>query len=63
MAPKSSHHRAKNVGYDDDDGYSDEYYEEEEAGDGILLSSHCISMVQSIDALPGMTDEDRGTTR
>ncbi|KAF2794173.1 hypothetical protein K505DRAFT_349470 [Melanomma pulvis-pyrius CBS 109.77] len=34
MPPKSGHHRAKNVGFDDDDGYSDDYLEEEE-GDGM----------------------------
>jgi elongation factor 1 alpha-like protein len=30
MPPKSGHQRAKNVGYNDDDGFDDEYYEEEE---------------------------------
>lgn len=35
MPPKSGHHRAKNIDYDEDEVYSDDYYEEEaEAGDG-----------------------------
>ncbi|KAF2635647.1 hypothetical protein P280DRAFT_522980 [Massarina eburnea CBS 473.64] len=43
MPPKSGHHRAKNVGYDDDDMYGEEEdYYEEEGGEG-----------------DGMTEEDK----
>jgi elongation factor 1 alpha-like protein len=42
MPPKSGHHRAKNVDYDDEDVYNDDYYEEEEAGDGMLGCWACI---------------------
>lgn len=47
MPPKSGHHRAKNIAYDDDDVYSDEEYYEEGGGE----------------AADGMTDEDREQMR
>jgi elongation factor 1 alpha-like protein len=47
MAPKSGHHRAKNVDYDDDDYYSDDEYFEDDSGA----------------AVPEMTEEDRESMR
>ena len=42
----SGHQRAKNIGYDEDDVYSDDYYEEEEQeGDGTI--DYLISVVLS----------------
>lgn len=43
MPPKSGHHRAKNIDYDDDDIYSEDEYSANEDGA----------------AADGMTDEDR----
>jgi len=40
MAPKSSHHRAKNVDYDDDD----DFYDEDEEEVGMSLFSLCINI-------------------
>ena len=38
MPPKSGHQRAKNIDYEDDDGYDEEEeYGEEEAGDGEFM--------------------------
>ena len=60
MPPKSGHNRAKKVNYDDDDdGYSDESYEEEE-GDGMSMHVYRIHVCLR---LSGMTDEDRGIAR
>ena len=49
MPPKSGHHRAKNIGYDDDDLYDEEeeYYGDEEVKEGG----------------DGLTDEDREQMR